>query len=126
VIGYATDNEMFLGFHGNPNALTKDNPLIHANVGMIDFFKHCDLFIHEAQYTPLEYQKRVGWGHSSISNASILAKYAGVKEWIITHHDPKHTDEQLLQKLQLHKEILEECHIRCNIQMAYDGMVVPL
>lgn len=126
VIGYATDNEMFLGFHGNPNALGKEHPLIQANESIIQFFKNCDLFIHEAQYTPLEYQKKVGWGHSSISNASILAKCAGIKEWIITHHDPKHTDDELLQKLQLHKEILEECRIHCNLEMAYDGMVIPL
>ncbi len=126
VIGYATDNEVFLGFHGNPSALGKDHPLIQAQEDMIRFFKNCDLFIHEAQYTPLEYQKRVGWGHSSISNASILAKYAAVKEWIVTHHDPKHTDADLLQKLELHKEILAEAHIRCNVQMAFDGMTIPL
>ncbi len=125
-IGYATDNEMFLGFHGNPNTLNKDHPLIQANESLIKFFKGCHLFIHEAQYTPLEYQKRVGWGHSSISNAAILAKYVHAKEWIVTHHDPNHTDEELLQKLQLHKEILKECQIPCNVQMAFDGMVIPL
>ncbi|HSX04808.1 MAG TPA: response regulator [Rhabdochlamydiaceae bacterium] len=125
-IGYATDNEMFLGFHGNPNSLGQEHPLIQANESIINFFKNCDLFIHEAQYTPLEYQKRVGWGHSSISNASILAKYAGAKDWIVTHHDPKHTDEELFKKLQLHKEILEDCHIHCNVEMAFDGMVIPL
>lgn len=125
-IGYATDNEMFLGFHGNPNSLGQQHPLIQANESIINFFKSCDLFIHEAQYTPHEYQKRVGWGHSSISNASILAKYAGAKDWIVTHHDPKHTDEELFKKLQLHKEILEDCHIHCNVEMAFDGMVIPL
>lgn len=126
IIGYATDNEMFLGYHGNPNALDKNHPLIQAHESIIEFFKHCDLFIHEAQYTPLEYQKRVGWGHSSISNASVLAKYCHAKEWIVTHHEPKHTDQDLLQKLQLHKDILEECHIPCTVEMAFDGMVVPL
>lgn len=125
-IGYATDNEMFLGYHGNPNSLSKDSPLIHAHESIIRFFKDCDLFIHEAQYTPLEYQKRVGWGHSSLSNASILAKYCGAKDWIVTHHDPKHSDEELYQKLQLHKDILTECNIHCHVQMAYDGMVIPI
>lgn len=125
-IGYATDNEMFLGYHGHPNALDQDHPLIKAHESIIQFFKHCDLFIHEAQYTPLEYQKRVGWGHSSISNASILAKYCHAKEWIVTHHEPKHTDHDLLQKLQLHKDILEECHIPCTVEMAFDGMQIPL
>lgn len=125
-IGYATDNEMFLGYHGNPNSLGHDSPLIQAHASIIHFFEECDLFIHEAQYTPLEYQKRVGWGHSSISNASILAKYCKAKEWIVTHHDPKHSDADLHEKLQLHKDILADCHIPCTVQMAYDGMIIPI
>jgi phosphoribosyl 1,2-cyclic phosphodiesterase len=122
--GYATDNEMFLGHHGNPNAIGKDNPMLKTHQKIIDFFKHCDVLIHEAQYTPLEYQRRVGWGHSSVSNAALLCKYGGVREWIVTHHDPKHTDEELLEKLQLQKNILKECNIDCHVQMAFDGMKI--
>ncbi len=125
-IGYATDNEMFLGFHGNPNSVNKDHPLLVSHESIIEFFKHCDLLIHEAQYTPAEYQRRVGWGHSSISNATLLAKYCETKEWIVTHHDPKHTDDELYKKFQLHKNILEDCHMDCQLHFAYDGMLIPL
>ena len=126
IYGYATDNEMFSGFHGNPNSIGKDHPLIQANQRIIDFYKGCDLLIHEAQYTPQEYLKHVGWGHSSISNAAILAKYAEAHDWIVTHHDPKHTDKELLEKFQLHTEIMEECHIPCRVRMAFDGMTIPI
>lgn len=121
-IGYATDNEMFMGFHGNPNSVSKDDPIIQSHERIIEFFKGCDLLIHEAQYTPLEYQRRVGWGHSSISNAVILCKYAEITDWIVTHHNPKHTDKELLEKLQLHQDILEDCNLHCHVQMAFDGM----
>lgn len=123
-IGYATDNEMFMGFHGNPNSIPKDHPLIQSHERTINFFHKCDLLIHEAQYTPLEYQRRVGWGHSSISNAVLLCKYAEIEDWVISHHDPKHTDNDLLDKLQLHKDILEECNLHCHVQMAFDGMKI--
>jgi len=122
--GYVTDNEMFLGYHGNPNAIGKDHPLIESHASIIDFFKGCDTLIHEAQYTPLEYQRRVGWGHSSIPNATLLCKYAEIKDWIVTHHDPKHSDSDLLEKLQLHKDILQECNLDCQVQMAFDGMKI--
>jgi len=124
--GYATDNEMFLGYHGNPNAVGKDHSMIKSHQSIINFFKHCDCLIHEAQYTPLEYQRRVGWGHSSVSNATLLCKFAEVKEWIVTHHDPKHTDEELLEKLQLHKDILKDCDLDCKVDMAFDEMKFPL
>lgn len=125
-IGYATDNEIFLGYHGSPNAIEKDHPFIKAHESMIDFFTSCHLLIHEAQYTPFEYQRRVGWGHCSISNAALLCKYAAPKEWIFTHHDPSHTDEQLLAKTQLHKDILKDCNIPCEVHAAFDGMIIPL
>lgn len=122
--GYATDNEMFLGFHGNPNSIGPNSPLLEAHKSIIDFFSDCHVLIHEAQYTPLEYQRRVGWGHSSISNATLLCKYANIKDWIVTHHDPKHTDEDLLEKLQLHEDILADCGLSCRVQMAFDEMKV--
>lgn len=124
--GYATDNELFLGYHGNPNAIGKDHSLIKAHRSIIDFFTDCDVLIHEAQYTPFEYQRRVGWGHSSISNAAILCKYTEATNWIVPHHDPKHTDDFLLEKLQLHKDILEDCNLNCHVEMAFDGMELLL
>lgn len=124
--GYATDNEMFLGYHGNPNAISEEDPMIKNHESIINFFTHCDCLIHEAQYTPLEYQRRVGWGHSSISNATLLCKFAEIKEWIVTHHDPKNTDKDILEKLQLHKDILKDCALDCQVEMAFDGMKLPL
>ncbi len=124
--GYATDNEMFLGYHGHPNAIGKDSPLLKSHKSIIDFFTGCDVLIHEAQYTPQEYQRRVGWGHSSVANAALLCKYAQIKEWIVTHHDPKHSDEDLLRKLQMQKDILAECHIPCHVQSAFDSLTLPI
>jgi len=100
--------------------------MIKNHESIINFFTHCDCLIHEAQYTPLEYQRRVGWGHSSISNATLLCKFAEIKEWIVTHHDPKNTDKDILEKLQLHKDILKDCALDCQVEMAFDGMKLPL
>jgi len=56
-----------------------------------------DLLIHEAQYTKDELATRKGWGHSSYEQAIEVAKAAGVKQLIMTHHDPEHDDDFLLQ-----------------------------
>ncbi|MEN9343663.1 MAG: hypothetical protein RLZZ453_450 [Chlamydiota bacterium] len=123
---YATDNEFLMGYHGHPKAITASHPLVHPYKSLIDFFKKCDFVIHEAQYTPEEYLKKVGWGHSSVANAMILMKLAKVKHWILTHHDPKHTDLALLQKIQLQHEMIDECGMDCHLRMASDGMIIPL
>ena len=93
---------------------------------LLFFLSDCDVLIHEAQYTDKEYIDRVGWGHSSISNASFLVKKTGTKKWIVTHHDPRHTDEYLLEKHQQHLSIMEELEHACLIQLAYDGMMIPI
>ena len=59
--GYATDNEFLMGHHGNPSLVKKTHPLLAPYRSMIKFFSECDFLIHEAQYTPIEYQKKVGW-----------------------------------------------------------------
>jgi phosphoribosyl 1,2-cyclic phosphodiesterase len=88
-IGYVTDNEIHLD----------------KQQSFISFFKHCDYFIHEAQYTPGEYSQKTGWGHSSLSSARALIDKIQPAHWLVTHHDPEHTDNTLkeLQQLASHQ-----------------------
>jgi phosphoribosyl 1,2-cyclic phosphodiesterase len=125
-IGYASDNEMLMGYHGNPSGLGRDHPLLAPYDSLIKFYQGCDLLVHEAQYFPAEYQKKVGWGHSSLSNAAALMQHCKPKEWMITHHDPQNSDEDILNKLQMAKDIMEECKIPCSVRMAFDGLVLPI
>jgi phosphoribosyl 1,2-cyclic phosphodiesterase/CheY-like chemotaxis protein len=122
-IGYATDNEFLIGYQGDPAHLNEQDSLLEDYRSQIHFFKGCDTLIHEAQYTPLDYQNKSGWGHSSISNATLLIKYAQIKEWIVTHHDPQHTDEDLLKKLLLHQQILKDCQVNTTCTLAFDKQV---
>lgn len=123
---YVTDNEFLRGYHGHPLAIDRSHKLLKPYKSQIEFLEGVDLLIHEAQYTPFEYQERVGWGHSSISNAAVLVHFTKAKEWLVTHHDPTHTDLQLMRKIQLHRDILEDCKIPCRVTMAFDGLSIPL
>ncbi|MGD2169502.1 MAG: response regulator [Chlamydiota bacterium] len=126
VIGYATDNEMLMGYLGHPNKIKVKDPKLEPHQSLIKFFKECSILIHEAQYTPLEYKDKIGWGHSSIPNASVLLKYTKVPEWIVTHHDPQHDDEFLINKQLLHRQILGDCKIPCHVTYAFDGLTVAI
>ena len=125
-IGYVTDNEFLMGFYGHPKHALRRTQDLQSYQSQIAFFKGCDLMIHEAQYLPNEYKSKEGWGHSSVSNASVFIKLAGIHDWIITHHDPKHTDIDLLKKIQLHHDIMKDLNHPCHIRLAYDGMFVPI
>jgi len=51
-----------------------------------------DVLIYDAQYTPDEYQSKVGWGHSTFVAGCEVAKSAGVKKLVLFHHDPQRDD----------------------------------
>ncbi|MGL5035233.1 MAG: MBL fold metallo-hydrolase [Microcystaceae cyanobacterium] len=61
--------------------------------------READALIMDATYTDKEYYDphdgKVGWGHSTWQAAVKLAKAANVKQLILFHHEPSHTDEDL-------------------------------
>lgn len=59
---------------------------------LLDFAQDADVLIYDAQYTPEEYESRRGWGHSTWLEAARVAREARVKQLILFHHDPGHTD----------------------------------
>jgi phosphoribosyl 1,2-cyclic phosphodiesterase/CheY-like chemotaxis protein len=126
MIGYATDNEFLVGYQGHPSKIDRRHPLLEPYLDVIRFFTGCDILIHEAQYTPEEYQIKSGWGHSSIPNAAILAKHCRTPRWVITHHDPANDDIQVGQNLELQRDILKDNGMDINSHMAYDGLAIQL
>jgi phosphoribosyl 1,2-cyclic phosphodiesterase len=80
VMVHASDHE-----HGNPE----------IDAGIIRAAKNADLLVMDAQYTPEEYSRKAGWGHSSFAHAAEAAENAGVGRLMLFHHDPSHDDEFL-------------------------------
>jgi phosphoribosyl 1,2-cyclic phosphodiesterase len=54
-----------------------------------------DLLVHDAQYTDDEYDRHVGWGHSSLGQAFALARALGTGRFVPFHFDPSHDDAML-------------------------------
>lgn len=123
-IVWMPDNEVLQGYTGSPHDIEEDtaNPHVLACQKVIEFLKNTDIVIHEAQYTPEEYPRKVGWGHSSLGNAAVLMKLAGVRRWIVTHHDPMHDDAFLEKKLHLTRQIFEGLGHKIHVSHGYDGM----
>jgi ribonuclease BN (tRNA processing enzyme)/CheY-like chemotaxis protein len=123
-IGYITDNEVLMGYTGDPKLITEDHPLLAPHHSFIEFFKNADILIHEAQYTPEAYAEKVGWGHSSVYNAAVIVKYINPKVWIVTHHDPEDSDELIQKKYEIISEVCNYLEIPSSIRMAFDGLKI--
>lgn len=88
------------------------------------FVAGADILISEAQYTDEEYRVRRSWGHSTFTDVLGLAAKASVKQLVLFHHDPTHTDE-------LMEKYLKECSayaraqgFAMELEAAREGMVL--
>jgi len=85
---------------------------------IINWAKNADVLVIDAQYTPEEYEKKKGWGHSQIEQICELAAEAKVKKLVITHHDPMHNDDMLDQMQERTKKYMTET-LKQNISVVY-------
>lgn len=93
----------------------------------VDFFRHADLLIFDAQYEWGEaVQSKDDWGHSSYIAAVELGVKAGVKHLCLFHNEPTYDDERLTALLQDTREYLKVYNNHqphpLKIDLAYDGM----
>ncbi|MEW5908616.1 MAG: MBL fold metallo-hydrolase [Thermodesulfobacteriota bacterium] len=85
-----------------------DNELGYVHPGglpfkdYLQFSRHADFLIHDAEYTPEEYETTRRWGHSSYMDVLGLATQANVKTLGLFHMNQERTDRQM-------DEILEDC-----------------
>jgi CheY-like chemotaxis protein len=125
-VAWFPDDEFLHGYIGSPEDVQPFDAMVSPYRRAIDFLKNADILIHEAQYTNEEYPTHVGWGHSSVSNACLLASFAEVKRWIVTHHDPIHDDAFLETKINLTRQQLARLGHDIPVSHGYDGMTVYL
>ncbi len=119
---YMTDNEFLKGYLGAPDLALISHEMKVVYRELIEFIAGADVFIAEAQYMDDEYPYKIGWGHTSLSNACLLCKMAKVKRWVITHHDPMHSDEFLERKVAKTAEVLASIGYSIPVSLAADGM----
>jgi phosphoribosyl 1,2-cyclic phosphodiesterase len=105
VIVYATDYE-----HG----------VKESDATLCEYSQDADILICDAQYTPAEYEKHRGWGHSTWENAVLLARDARAEHLMLFHHDPDHDDQTMMR-------ISQDARLRFeNTTAAWEGFVAAL
>jgi ribonuclease BN (tRNA processing enzyme) len=98
--------------NGNSVVLATDiEGFIGLDQRLVNFANRANILIHDAQYTPQEYQMFQGYGHSTYEMACQVAKKARVGKLLLFHHDPKHSDEKLLEIEQKAKDIFSESYL---------------
>lgn len=100
-IVYTGDFEVWTNYLSNDPNATEDeieevDIIIEEQINRwTTFLNNADIVIHDAQYTPEEYPKFKGWGHTAMNDAIDLCIDSNVKHLLLSHHDPKRKDDEL-------------------------------
>lgn len=92
----------------------------------LDAIRDCDILIHDAQYTPHDYAKKRGWGHSCYVDAVNFAIDANVKSLYLYHHDPTYDDEKIDAIYSDCMQIISERKSTMECYIAREGQTVQL
>lgn len=90
----------------------------------VEAIRGVDLLICDAAYSEEEYSKRIGWGHGTHLGALDLARQAGARRVVLTHHEPTRSDDEL-------ERVFAEAVARCPTSaaaamLAREGMEIDL
>jgi ribonuclease BN (tRNA processing enzyme) len=80
----------------------------------------CDVLIHDSQYLLTEADAHVGWGHSTYVDAVGAAQAAGVRELILTSHNPDRSDVDIDEMVERARGLFR------NTEAARPGLEIPL
>jgi phosphoribosyl 1,2-cyclic phosphodiesterase len=88
---YVTDNELY----------PTDSPFRSDEYveRLVDFCRNVNVLITDCTYSDEEYERRIHWGHSSVSQVAELAWRARVRSLYLVHHDPGQNDQAIDAKL---------------------------
>lgn len=91
-----------------------------------EFMQDVDVLIHDAQYTPEDYQKKRGWGHSCYIDTVNSAMDAGVKDLYLFHVDPNYDDNQIDVMHKHSQEIIKKAKSKMRCHVAREGTRIDL
>jgi phosphoribosyl 1,2-cyclic phosphodiesterase len=106
--------EKYLGTPGDPNQR------------IYDFVQNADVLIHDATYTPEEYRKHVGWGHSHYLFPLEVAARGNVRKLVLFHHNPSHSDDKVDEILQKCKHEIRSRQYAFECVAAAEGMILNI
>jgi len=121
---YSCDHEPFSEalWHESPSPDRAESIAHEGDRRHARFLEGAGLVIHDAQYTPEEYPSRKNWGHSTYEYAVELAAAAGVRQLVLTHHDPTHDDAFVEEIEKRARECAKQLGGVVEVCCAYEGL----
>jgi ribonuclease BN (tRNA processing enzyme) len=96
---------------------------MEENEKILKFYSEADILVHDTQYKAVEFEKHLGWGHSSYEYAIEAACQTNVRKLVFFHYDPNNSDEEL-ESLDKHYKNEAGKKSQMEIIMAREGLTI--
>ena len=135
VIVYASDNELSFIDKSIADRKSELEPqelkLIEAmrleeREKALESVYNAHVFIHDAQYTPEDYAKKRGWGHSCYIDTAHFAIDAHVKQLYLFHVDPNYNDAKIEDLHRATIKLLHERQTDTECHIAREGLIIDI
>jgi phosphoribosyl 1,2-cyclic phosphodiesterase len=84
---------------------------------------HCarqaDVLVYDAHFLEHEIARWYNWGHSTVEDGLEMTRMAGVKQLVLFHHHPAHSDTVIDEKLALARDLSRGEHLK--VEAAAEG-----
>ncbi|MFA4874961.1 MAG: MBL fold metallo-hydrolase [bacterium] len=91
-------------------------------LSLVEWMAGADVLVHDAQYTPQEYRRRRGWGHSPFLYPIGLARAAEIPRLYLTHFDPESSDKKLMRIASAAKAFIVKKRSSLRCELAREGL----
>jgi len=118
--------------NGRSFVFLTDNELGHRHRGglsveaYVEFAQQADLLIHDAEYTPAEYERTRTWGHSTYLQALEVAIQARVRRFGLYHHNQDRDDAGIDAILDHCRQIVAQRHLDLEVCAVRQDMEIVL
>jgi phosphoribosyl 1,2-cyclic phosphodiesterase len=94
---------------------------------VLDLYRHADLLIHDATYTPADRATRLERGNASYADAAAAAVAARARHLVLFHYDQDYSDDQVDSVVQACREELDRLGGRdIKLTAAAEGLEVSV
>ncbi|EIJ41378.1 metal-dependent hydrolase, beta-lactamase superfamily I [Beggiatoa alba B18LD] len=130
---YASDNELSFIDQNIESRKDEMNEQEHALIlamqaeertKALEDIRNANIFIHDAQYTPEDYNKKRGWGHSCYIDTVNFAADADVKQLYLFHVDPNYNDDKIETLHRSAVNILHDRQSAMQCHIAREGLII--
>lgn len=92
----------------------------------IEWMQGADVIIHDSQFSPAEYSRFRGWGHSPYNYPVEMAVAARAKRLFMYHYDPAAADKELEKRLLAARGLVRRQHSSLRVDLSREGTSITL